>query len=242
MPNPGRVRLLGICAAAALLTAATPPATGLADAVPVMKFLQKSSLASAVEARSDNNDLASLIPSSVWISGLGLDRAEHYSYDLIREESWSQWQAFQRMPGRLIPLASVSLMYKGGLLRKRPLVRRRRWAEAKAPKNVQTTTPAEQSPFSPPPMEKLLRKISELESRHGLWRSDNSPNVKGWRFANFLFAEEGVFSGRPWDWDNFLPRLLSVGAMVAAGLIFVELMRLIVNLGSKTLRGRDRKG
>ncbi len=56
-----------------------------------------------------------------------------------------------------------------------------------------------------------------------------------------MTSDEGIFSGREWSWDNFLPRLLSIGGLVCLGLVITELMHYRTSLGEH-LANRERKG
>jgi hypothetical protein len=50
--------------------------------------------------------------------------------------------------------------------------------------------------------------------------------------------EDGLFSGRPWNWDNFLPRILTVAGLLVLGLLLTEAMRYITGLGRRMLGRR----
>jgi hypothetical protein len=65
--------------------------------------------------------------------------------------------------------------------------------------------------------------------------------VQRWGVLNFLLMEEGVFSGEEWDLENFLPRVLSVIALVVAALLVIEFLRFLLLVGMKVVSGADKR-
>lgn len=60
-------------------------------------------------------------------------------------------------------------------------------------------------------------------------------------FMSWLTEDEGLFSGRPWDWDNFLPRILSAAGLILGLLVAVEFMHILVVVGLRGMGGKQRR-
>lgn len=158
---------------------------------------------------------------------------------VIRDENWSEWQVYHADTEARIPLAAsqqvIRSMSRLGPVEKRLLVRMARMPEVR---NAVVAADKEDelvervfALFAP---QKQIGPISEAPLER---------EVGSFLALDFLFAEEGIFSGRPWDWDNFLPRILTLSGLVIGGLLLVEFLRLVVQLGVRTLslRSRSRK-
>ena len=146
--------------------------------------------------------------------------------ELIADENWEAWQTFQSTTATVIPVASAQLyiIYSAELSRtKRPKVQVSSHM-AKEPKVVRTFRLAE-----------IQTMLGQLQKEYG-----KRGNVT-WKPLSWLFDEEGVFSGREWTLDNFMPRLLTIAGVVVGLLVFVEFLHLLAALGMRTLRGRGNR-
>ncbi len=173
------------------------------------------------------------ISDTTWIHGLGIAPWYHYMWVLMRVESWDSWLAFRNHLGTPVVLSSISIMYKGGYIRKRPPVRvaynkRRSRGGSSQVAQASSPPPTESPDFVAVKLQRLEKQLSYL-----IGSSPAPMTSKGFSLSSFLFEEEGIFSGRPWDWDNFLPRLLTIGGIVVGALLFTEFMRLVFGLGRR---------
>lgn len=165
------------------------------------------------------------------------DNVPLYSAEMIRDEHLWEVEAFGRNTTTVLPLLSAQ-MY---LLYSRVLHRHLQQAEAE---------PEEQSriyhqlpgPGIPLMLKLLFPNYVEQESAVGLLqgRGFRAPSGRAAGIMGWLFEDEGVFSGEKWDWDNFLPRILSVTALVVVGLLFIEFLRFLVLLGVRSIGRVDR--
>jgi hypothetical protein len=157
--------------------------------------------------------------------------------DIIMSENWLVWLAFQAHPSLAVPLAEAQLyIVESDRVAKRPKVQERRYL----PKESRVSD--QQGPEEPQQLQRAF--IAQEQSlRIGLLKLDIKPPPSLDRGAagllSWLLEDEGVFSGRPWSWDNFLPRVLSVAGLVLGALMAVEFLHLVVALGVRTL-GRSR--
>lgn len=173
---------------------------------------------------------------TAWLRHAGFDPLDYHLLRLLETESWSQWQAFRRSPSTVIPLGPagrILLLVRAGFTAKAPLralyTRQQLAAGTRTFKWV--SPPDGRSP------EGLLRFLAYAPAGRnlGLLDLDSSEVAKQFNLASWLMEGEGVFSARPWSWDNFLPRLFSVAGLLALGLVLVESLRGILRLGSRTL-------
>lgn len=169
--------------------------------------------------------------------------------DLIIAENWLAWRMFQITPGAAVPLASAEMyiIYEGmpgkrsrlKLGQAGPRAPSVRVAVAKeeveASRKFQGVDPGldiptvEQSPFSQVMLNAADKRVANL-------REPFSPRDQGTSVMAFVTEP---LTAEPWSWDNFLPRLLIIVAILAALLFGVEFLRQILMLG---LRGLSRKG
>ena len=207
-----------------ILTALGLAREAAASPLPVERLLPP--VVSSVEVEAQRSAQVREQVRYQWGGHAGFAPVETYLFALIRDESWEKWLAFQRRPDMVIPLATtqrVLMMVRAGLQPKKPTV-------MKAP---------------PPPPEEggyMLRFLFYTPTpRHvGLVRLGGGPPPKRtWNIISWLTTEEGVFSGRPWDWDNLFTRLVQVGGMLVVGLLVVEILHYIVSLGKRVARGRE---
>ena len=146
--------------------------------------------------------------------------------ELIADENWEDWQRFQASTATVIPVASAQLY----------IIYSEEYARSKRPK-VQMR---EHLPKEP----KVVRR--QIWVREGanvglLQRGETKRGRVAWKPLSWLFEDEGIFSGREWTWDNFIPRLLTITGLVFGLLMIVEFLHLLAALGIRTLRGRDQR-
>ena len=164
-----------------------------------------------------------------WTSHTGFEPFAFFYYSLLRDETWSDWQNFVRSGTTVIPLGSarqVLFMVHAGYMEKRPLSR-----TSTLPKRKEAYLAAMRYlAYQPPPR------------RLGFLRLDKpEPKRSRWNLFSVLTEEEGVFSGRPWSWDNFLPRLFTVVVMLVGGLLGVEVLRFILTFGRRLSVRQNRR-
>ncbi|MBU1274673.1 MAG: hypothetical protein KJ720_04795 [Proteobacteria bacterium] len=159
-----------------------------------------------------------------------------FTDEMIRDEHLMVLVAFERDTSTILPILSAR-MY---LLYNRVLHRHMREAEASQKTRVYGKFP---DPGIPLMLKLLFPSHVEQESAVGLLRRGDQRNPSGRSVGllGWLFEEEGVFSGNEWNWENFLPRILSVTALVVVGLLFIEFLRFLVLLGIRSLSQADRK-
>jgi len=148
-------------------------------------------------------------------------------YNLVRlilEESWEDWLAFQRTPYRVIPLEAL----------KRILL-----------VDYVHTKLGQISASEPGEVLEAARNLllpgeaAWIPSKEGLV-SHRGDGTKRFSPFEWLTQEEGLFSGRPWDWENFLPRLFTVGGLVVLGLLVTEGLHYLFGLGARVMGLRQR--
>jgi len=169
----------------------------------------------------------------------GLDPIDYHLYTLMADESWDQWKVFQRTPGMSVPLGSIKnvlIMVRAGYMAKRPLAARTAVREGPPGAVMYTPRPGgDEGSF------RLLRFLyySPPPRQLGLLNLEVADKARGFSLAGLLTEEQGIFSARPWSWENFLPRLFTVAGIMAAGLVTVELLHFIIS-GLTRIRGRSR--
>lgn len=180
--------------------------------------------------REELDDVLNELPKGVpsWTMHTGFEPVEYLYFSLMSDEDWSDWQDFIRARKKVIPLGSVRrVMYlvNSGFLEKRPL--ELGWDEPEKAKAY---------------IDVLRRMYYQPESPQlGYVRLDApEPKRSRWKMFGFLTERDGLFSGRAWSWDNFLPRLFTVAGMLIGGLLGVEILRLFIRAGLRL--GERRKG
>lgn len=149
---------------------------------------------------------------------------------MIRDENWEAWLRYEISTEARIPLASTQQFLESTSRLSR------------LEKRLQVRLTRERPPF---PEEEILEKAFRLfnpqEQISKIIAAPESRPVTAFKLFSFLLEDEGVFSGRAWSWDNFLPRIATISAMVIGGLLLVEFLRLVASLGIRRLVKRDRK-
>lgn len=148
------------------------------------------------------------------------ERLEYYLPRLMLDESWEQWLAFQRYPYRVIPITALKRIFR----------------VAYVSTKLQQVSSEEQDPDKVLDVARSIILPGEatwITSRKGLINYTGDTR----KFSPFelLTQEEGLFSGRPWDWENFLPRLLIIGGLVLLGLLVTEGLHALFGLGAKVM-------
>lgn len=166
--------------------------------------------------------------------------------EMIAAENWEAWQIFQASPGLGIPLiaAQFYIVYsaEADRMSKRPKVQERRYLPKESRISDQQWFEEQQLMRQQPQQRAYI--VQERSVQQGLLKVDTrSPRTAsaGFRPVNWLFEEEGVFSGRPWNWENFIPRVLTVAGLVLGVLMVIEFLHLVVAAGMRTLGRRDQR-
>lgn len=159
-----------------------------------------------------------------------------FSDEMIRDEHLMELVAFERDTTTILPILSAQ-MY---LLYSRVLHRHLQEAEAARKTRIYKRLP---DPGIPLMLKLLFPDRVEQDTSVGLLkgRGQRTPSGRAVGILGWLFEEEGVFSGNEWNWENFLPRILSVTALVVVGLLFIEFLRFLVLLGIRSLSQAERK-
>ncbi|MBI4800002.1 MAG: hypothetical protein HY794_15005 [Desulfarculus sp.] len=166
--------------------------------------------------------------------------------EMIATENWEAWQIFQASPGLGIPLiaAQFYIVYsaEADRMSKRPKVQERRYLPKESRVSDQQWFEEQKQRERQPQQRAYI--VQERSVQQGLLKMDTrSPRTatSGFRPLNWLFEEEGVFSGRAWNWENFIPRVLTVAGLVLAVLMVIEFLHLVVAAGMRTLGRRDQR-
>lgn len=176
----------------------------------------------ADDFRADYDDPSLAEGRALFASFAGLD---FYSREIMLDESWEKWVTFQKNLITVMPLESlkriVRVYYQPPGKRKRMVQRTR-------------TAPSEVSHYVPlyRPSKRPKGMVSLFIFEDTQKRSPNPSKLFGW-----LFEEPaGLFSGREWDWDNFLPRLGTIAGFLLVGFLITEVLHYLKVLGKKMLK------
>lgn len=166
--------------------------------------------------------------------------------EMIAAENWESWQIFQASPGLGIPLiaAQFYIVYsaEADRMSKRPKVQERRYLPKESRVTDQQWFEEQQQRREQPQQRAYI--VEERSVQQGLLKVDTrSPRTAtaSFRPVSWLFEEEGVFSGRPWNWENFIPRVMTVAGLVLAVLMVIEFLHLVVAAGMRTLGRRNQR-
>lgn len=159
-----------------------------------------------------------------------------FTAELIRDEHWLKVVAFERDTSTILPILSAQ-MY---MLYSSAMHRYLQQPEASEMSRIYQQLPG---PGIPLMLKLLFPGYIEQDSIPGLLpgKTFGPPPGRAIGILGWLFEEEGVFSGNEWDWNNFLPRILSVTALVVVGLLFIEFLRFLVLLGIRSISQADRR-
>jgi len=181
-------------------------------------------------------------PGMGWDLYLNLDDTPVLMAELIRDEHWLQLVKFERDKNTFLPVLSAQMFMVYGEFAHHRVVRQRGGVEQRS--RISSTSTSKVPDPGIPVLLRLLFPAYVKGEPVGLLEREHTPrrsNPGGYGLLRWLFEEEGVFSGSQWDWENFLPRLLSVVALVVAGLLLIEFLRLLVMLGIKTVGRVDKR-
>ncbi|MCB2228381.1 MAG: hypothetical protein KQH53_17005 [Desulfarculaceae bacterium] len=176
-----------------------------------------------------------------WDLYIDLDEFPLITAELVRDEAWLKLVKFERDTSTILPVLSAQLFLTY------------RDISIKQVQRIREAVYQKMSRISPhklpdPGIPVLLRLmfpgqakgdvigLLEKEARRRGINRNQYGNLLSW-----LFEEEGLFSGNEWDWENFLPRLLSVVALVVAGLFLIEFLRFLANLGMRAVGNMDKR-
>ena len=173
-------------------------------------------------------------PGMGWEIYLNIDETAGLASEMIRDEHWLELVKFERNSSTILPVLSAQLFMTYGEFAHHRIKRTRGENE----RSRVTTVAKLPAPGIPVLMSLLFPGYVKGEAI-GLLERDTSQRGRkprqGYNLLNWLFEDEGVFSGEEWDWENFLPRLLSVVALVVAGLFLIEFLRFLVMLGMRAV-------
>ncbi len=175
-----------------------------------------------------------------WDLYLNLDDTPVLIAELIRDEHWLQLVRFERDNNTFLPVLSAQMFMVYGEFAHHRVVRQRGGVEQRS--RISSSTSKVPDPGIPVLLRLLFPAYVKGEPV-GLLQQEHTPRrtKQGYGLLRWLFEEEGVFSGTEWDWENFLPRLLSVVALVVAGLLLIEFLRFLVMLGVRTVGRVDKR-
>lgn len=144
----------------------------------------------------------------------------------IAWENWEAWQIFQATPAAAVPLAAAQLYI--AFTTSLDLSRQSK---------VQNTYELAKLP---PTVDWRDFKVYHPSVWSGLLGVDDrrTDAPLSWGPVSWLFEADGLFSGRPWDWDNAWPRILTIFGMVLIMLVVVEFLRLVRALGMRIIGRR----
>lgn len=213
-----------------------PPGPVCASSIPQeQKYAVDHPAAEAGEGRPFTHDELDAVldefPMGVpnWTMYIGFEPVDYLYLVLRGDGDWSDWQDFIRSESKVIPLASarrVLYLVSTGFMDKRPLSMG--WSEPE--KSKAYIEVLRRMYYKPDPRQLGYLRLEAAEPVHSRWG-----------VLSFLTQRDGLFSGRPWSWDNFLPRLFTVAGMLIGGLLGVEFLRFIISAGMR-LGGRRRDG
>ncbi|MCA1906411.1 MAG: hypothetical protein LDL11_07465 [Desulfarculus sp.] len=149
---------------------------------------------------------------------------------MLRDENWESWRRYQATTETRVPLAATQQFLESASRLNR------------LDKRLQVRLTRERPPF--PEEEALERAFRLFNPQEQIGKVTAAPHERpstGFKLFSFLLEDEGIFSGRAWSWDNFLPRIATISAIVLGGLLVVEFLRLVASLGIRRLVRRERK-
>ena len=161
---------------------------------------------------------------------------ELFIRQILLDESWDEWIAYQKSLHPYIPMQSLKLILRSN--------RRLPGMIGSAP--PQDTT-SKQSQLA------AGKSLNELEKQFFIYTKKHQNDISGfisfdpdmlpaeakkWNWIAFMLEDDGILSGEEWDLDNFLPRLATVAVFVTLLFILTENFRYIVRLGRRTFKRR----
>ncbi len=172
-------------------------------------------------------DLESPDPGMGWPVYKFVDNLPILAAEMIADENLLDIRNFELSSTTIIPVVPVQLYLRYAT----SSIQRRAEEGSRVYKKV-----------PPPGIPFFLKLLTPGKARVGLvGRGERREGIprQSWGVLNFLFMEDGVFSGEEWDLENFLPRVLSVVALVVAGLLIIEFLRFLIKVGLRVVSGAD---
>lgn len=194
--------------------AATPAWTGI---IPAQDLLAPHFSQTAQKDTPKTTDWAS--PVNIPMDSIGDSGSiSDYMNRIILDESWEEWLSFQRDLVKVMPLLALKRIIKG---------------RYRAKKRVRATTyRAYQEVIRSKNERQQYGRINLAATEGPIIRIRRDFDFFGW-----LTAEQGLFSGTEWSWDNFLPRIATIAGMLILGLFATELLHYIFVVGAKEGKG-----
>ncbi|WP_156360874.1 hypothetical protein [Dethiosulfatarculus sandiegensis] len=159
----------------------------------------------------------------------GFDDVTRLSDTIILDESWEEWLRFQREARTSIPLLALKRLLVGAA--------RYEYAGTYGEKFTNTIRIIENDPinlgFLLKSANPIDRKVDSVRTKRDAMEYEQSFNPFNW-----IMEGQGLLSGRPWNWANFIPRLLTIAGLIVFGLLLTEFLHLIYRLGVKMM-GRN---
>lgn len=167
-------------------------------------------------------------PGMGWLIYKFVDNAPILAAELITDENLLDIRDFEISSTTIIPVVPVQLYLRYAT----SSIQRRAEEGSRVYKKV-----------PPPGIPFFLKLLTAGPAKVGLVGRGGRRGipVQRWGVLNFLFLEEGVFSGEEWDFENFLPRVLSVIALVVSALLIIEFLRFLLLVGLKAVSGADKR-
>jgi hypothetical protein len=170
-----------------------------------------------------------------WIPSEDFGMAEEYLYELLRGQSVQEWLLFQRSGQTVFPLMALKRILRTDLGSQMGKIS---FALSSPELRSSGLSFSIRALFYPRPTqvkENIKLDIAEFNPTTGGYYKPKNPWYDP---ATWFTEEDGLFSGRPWSWDNFLPRILTVAGLLVLGLLLTEAMRYITGLGRRMLGRR----
>jgi hypothetical protein len=180
-------------------------------------------------------DFESVEPVFHWMPSEDFGMAEEHLYALLRGQSVQEWLLFQRPGQTMFPLLALKRILRAG---PDPQMGKISFALSRPEPRSSGLSFSIRDIFHPrltQVKENIKLDISEFNPTGGGYYEPKNPWYDP---ATWFMEEDGLFSGRPWNWDNFLPRILTVAGLLVLGLLLTEAMRYITGLGRRMLGRR----
>ncbi len=215
----------GLVIACLCLGTATPARGERYTAPELLKPVLVFNVTRADDFQADYDDPSLAEGRDLFASFAGLD---FYAREIMLDESWDKWVTFQKNLITVMPLESLKRIVR---VYYQPPSKQQRVRRTRA-------TPSELSHYvplyHPPKRPKGVVSLFIFEDTQK--RAPNPSKLFGW-----LFEEPaGLFSGREWDWDNFLPRLGTIAGFLLLGFVVTEVLHYLKVLGKKMIKGNER--
>ena len=159
---------------------------------------------------------------------------ELFIRQIILDESWEEWIAYQRSLHTYIPIHSL-----------KRIIRTNRRLPGMISYDSSQYYPNERGKVDPgKSLSELGRYFFIYTQRSPMEQAgpisfdgkEMSTEGKGWNWISFLMEKDGILSGEEWNMDNFLPRLATVALLLTLGFVVTEGARYIIRLGKRSLK------